>query len=90
MSNLNLIRVQAKLDDLFRGRIDLSDVKNPDEIENKFYTRALAAMAVVMSCGVDYGLAAQSVTDDYHDMGIDAIYNDTCLLYTSPSPRDRG
>lgn len=77
MSNLNLIRVQAKLDDLFRGRIDLSDVKNPDEIENKFYTRALAAMAVVMSCGVDYGLAAQSVTDDYHDMGIDAIYNDT-------------
>ena len=64
MSNLNLIRVQAKLDDLFRGRIDLSDVKNPDEIENKFYTRALAAMAVVMSCGVDYGLAAQSVTDD--------------------------
>lgn len=77
MSNLNLIRVQAKLDDLFRGKIDLSDVKNPDEIENKFYTRALAAMAVVMSCGVDYGLAAQSVTDDYHDMGIDAIYNDT-------------
>lgn len=77
MSNLNLIRVQAKLDDLFRGKIDLSDVKNPDEIENKFYTRALAAMAVVMSCGVDYGLAAQTVTDDYHDMGIDAIYNDT-------------
>ena len=77
MSNLNLIRVQAKLDDLFRGRIDLSDVKNPDEIENKFYTRALAAMAVVMSCGVDYELAAKSVTDDYHDMGIDAIYNDT-------------
>lgn len=62
---------------MFRGKIDLSDVKNPDEIENKFYTRALAAMAVVMSCGVDYGLAAQSVTDDYHDMGIDAIYNDT-------------
>lgn len=77
MSNLNLIRVQAKLDDLFCGKIDLSDVENPDEIENKFYTRALAAMAVVMSCGVDYGLAAQSVTDDYHDMGIDAIYNDT-------------
>lgn len=77
MSNLNLIRVQAKLDDLFQGKIDLSDVKNPDEIENKFYTRALAAMAVVMSCGVDYGLAAQTVTDDYHDMGIDAIYNDT-------------
>lgn len=77
MSNLNLIRVQTKLHDLFHGKIDLSDVTNLEETENKFYTRALAAMAVVMSCGVDYELAAQSVTDDYHDMGIDAIYNDT-------------
>lgn len=77
MPNLNLIRVQTKLDDLFQGKIDLSDVTNPDDIENKFYTRALAAMAVVMSSGIDYDLAAKSVTDDYHDMGIDAIYNDT-------------
>lgn len=77
MPNLNLIRVQTKLDELFQGKIDLSDVTNPDEIENKFYTRALAAIAVVMCSGVDYELAAKSVTDDYHDMGIDAIYNDT-------------
>lgn len=77
MPNLNLIRVQTKLDELFQGKIDLSDVTNPDEIENKFYTRALAAIAVVMCSGIDYELAAKSVTDDYHDMGIDAIYNDT-------------
>lgn len=77
MPNLNLIRVQTKLDELFQGKIDLSDVTNPDEIENKFYTRALAAIAVVMCSGVDYELAAKSVTDDYHDMGSDAIYNDT-------------
>lgn len=76
MPNLNLIRVQTKLDELFRGKIDLSDVTNQNEKENKFYTRALAAMAIVMSCGIDYEVAAKSVTDDYHDMGIDAIYND--------------
>lgn len=77
MPNLNLIRVQTKLDELFQGKIDLSDVTNPDEKENKFYTRALAAIVIVMCSGVDYELAAKSVTDDYHDMGIDAIYNDT-------------
>ena len=77
MPNLNLIRVKAKLDDAFSGKIDLSDVTNPDEMENKFYTRALAAMAVVVKCGIDYEMAAKSITDGYHDMGIDAIYNDT-------------
>ena len=60
MPNLNLIRVQTKLDELFQGKIDLSDVTNPDEIENKFYTRALAAIAVVMCSGIDYELAAKS------------------------------
>ena len=77
MPNLKLIRVQSKLDELFQGKIDLKDVENQDERINKFYTRALAAMAIVMSCGIDCELAAKSVTDDYHDMGIDAIYNDT-------------
>lgn len=77
MPNLNLIRVQTKLNELFQGKIDLTDVTNPADIENKFYTRALAAMAVVISCGIDFDLASKSITDDYHDMGIDAIYNDT-------------
>ena len=34
-------------------------------------------MAVVAKCGIDYDMAAKSVTDGYHDIGIDAIYNDT-------------
>ena len=77
MANLNLIRVQTKLDEVFQGMIDLSDVKNSEEQVNKFYTRALAAIAIVARCGIDYDLAAKSITDGYHDMGIDAIYNDT-------------
>lgn len=75
--NLKVLRVQTKLDELFNGKIDLSDAKNEEEKENKFYTRAIAALAIVMRCGVEYDIAAQSVTDGYHDMGIDAIYNDT-------------
>lgn len=77
MSNLKLLRVQAKVDELFKDKIDLSDTTNPDEKENKLYTRSLAALAVVMQCEIDYDIAVQSVTDGYHDMGIDAVYNDT-------------
>lgn len=77
MPNVKLLRVQAKVDELFKDKIDLSDTQNLDEKENKFYTRSLAALAVVMKCGIEYDVAAQSITDGYHDMGIDAVYNDT-------------
>ena len=36
MPNLRLLRVQAKMDELFKDKIDLSDTTNPDEKENKF------------------------------------------------------
>lgn len=77
MPNLKLLRVQAKIDELFKDKTDLSDTTNPDEKENKFYTRSLAALVIVMQCGIEYDVAVQSVTDGYHDMGIDAVYNDT-------------
>lgn len=77
MSNLKMVRIQAKIDKLFKELVDLSDVKNPDEKVNKFYSRSLAALAIVMQCGVEYDIAAQSITDGYHDLGIDAVYNDT-------------
>lgn len=76
-ANLKILRIQAKLDELFREKIDLSDVNNTEEKCNKYYTRSIAALAIVMCCGIDYDVAAQSVTDGYHDMGIDAVYNDT-------------
>ena len=72
-----MVRIQAKIDELFKELVDLSDVKNPDEKVNKFYSRSLAALAIVMQCGVEYDIAAQSITDGYHDLGIDAVYNDT-------------
>ena len=77
MPNPKLLRVQTKIDELFKDKIDLSDATNSDDKENKFYTRSLAALAVVMKCGIEYDIAAQSITDGYHDMGIDAVYNDT-------------
>ena len=76
MPNLKMIRVQSKLDELFANRIDLADAKNEEDRRNKYYTRAIAALAIVMRCGIDYDSAAKTITDGYHDMGIDAVYND--------------
>lgn len=77
MPNLKMIRVQSKLDELFVNKIDLSDATNEEEKHNKYYTRAIAALAVVIRSGIDYDSAAKTITDGYHDMGIDAVYNDT-------------
>ena len=76
MPNLKMLRVQAKLDELFENKIDLSDATSLEEQSNKYYTRSIAALALIMRCGMDYDVAAQSVTDGYHDMGIDAIFLD--------------
>lgn len=76
MQNLKMIRIQSKLDELFANKIDLTDATNDEERQNKYYTRAIAALAIVMRCGIDYDSAAKTITDGYHDMGIDAVYND--------------
>ena len=72
-----MIRVQSKLDELFKNKIDLTDAQNGEERKNKYYTRSIAALSIIMKCGIDYDSAAQTITDGYHDMGIDAVYNDT-------------
>ena len=74
MPNLKMIRIQSKIDELFKDKIDLKDAKNDEDRQNKFYTRSIAALSVVMKCGIDYDAAAQTITDGYHDMGIDAVY----------------
>lgn len=76
MPNLKMIRVRSKYE-LFENKIDLSDALNDEDRENKYYTRSIAALAIIMRCGIDYESAAQTITDGYHDMGIDAVYNDT-------------
>ena len=78
MSNkLKMVRIQTRIEKIFNNTIDLSDAKNQDETTNFFLTRSIAALAIVMKCGIEYKLAAQCITDGYHDMGIDAVYNDT-------------
>jgi len=76
-NNLKMIRIQNRIEELFKGLIDLSDAKSNEEKTNKFLTRSIAALSLVLKCGMDYDIASQNITDGYHDMGIDAVYNDT-------------
>ncbi len=75
-TNLTMVRIAAKMEDLFKGKIDLSDIREPDNNKSSFYSRALAALSVMMQCGIDENLSGSCVTDGYHDIGIDAVYND--------------
>ncbi|WP_433165376.1 AIPR family protein [Kribbella sp. CA-247076] len=59
----------------FEGSIDMADVasKRPEEIQNAFLSRALAAKAVRIVTGCSSSAAAQSVIDGRDDYGVDAV-----------------
>lgn len=77
MINPRILRIKSKLDELYGGKIDLSDVRHINPDSSEFYTRAIAAQAIVMFCGIEEDVAAACITDGYHDIGIDAVYSDT-------------
>lgn len=72
--NISMIRISAKLNELYKEYVDMHDVKNPES--KQFETRALAALALMMKSGIDAPSSCLHITDGYHDMGIDAIYLD--------------
>lgn len=74
MESLNIRRVSKRLHEIYLEKIDLKDVK----ISNQycFETRALAATALMIKCGLNEELSALNITDGYHDLGLDAIYLD--------------
>lgn len=74
INNINIRRVKANLKELFEDKIDMRDF--PENQSKHFETRTLAAVALMMMAGIDVPQASIHITDDYHDMGIDAIYLD--------------
>lgn len=73
-NNINMRRVQMRIQEMFQGKIDMTDF--PNDANDHFETRALAAFALIMTSGLEVSQASVHVTDGYHDMGIDAIYLD--------------
>jgi hypothetical protein len=75
--NVQITRIATKFKELFKQHIDMSDVKcKTGEYTNIFNSRCLAAYALVMQCGIESKLAAESVTDGFEDNGIDAVFKD--------------
>ena len=47
------LRIKSKMEDMFENRIDLRDASNEADSQNKFLTRAIAALALIIRCGID-------------------------------------
>lgn len=78
MSIIQVNHIQSSCRTRFATLIDLSDVKttDPDERDNQFLTRALAAFTIAAVAKVDDIQSAKSVVDEFHDDGIDAFFFD--------------
>lgn len=73
--SINIIRARTKLKELFENKIDMTDF--PNDTGYHFETRAIAALSLMMTTGLDAEQSAIHITDGFHDMGIDAIYLDS-------------
>ncbi|BAY08192.1 AIPR family protein [Calothrix sp. NIES-2098] len=77
MSIIHVRQIEAKLKSIFADLIDISDSrKSPEEQQNNFLTRALAAFAVLVTADIAPEQAGLCITDGYGDNGIDAVYFD--------------
>src|SRR5436853_494233 len=71
-------RIEKRLE-AFRGLIDMSDwsTRPADQERVAFLSRALAAYCIQLLADTTIPeIAAKSVTDTYHDRGIDAVHYD--------------
>uniref|UniRef100_UPI003FD79C9E AIPR family protein n=1 Tax=Ruminococcus bicirculans (ex Wegman et al. 2014) TaxID=1160721 RepID=UPI003FD79C9E len=73
--NIQVNRVAGKLKELFADKIDLSDVQEKDE-EICFLSRSLALYGILMKTENSPEDITDSITDGFHDYGIDAVYCD--------------
>ena len=76
MSIIHVRQIESKLKFLFSGLIDMDDYHQKPEKEKElaFLSRALAAFSILATSDATQEQAASSVTDGFHDNGIDAVY----------------
>lgn len=77
MKPIGIQRIEAQLN-AFEGLIDMSDLTSRPSTHQRtsFLSRALAAYCVKILANTELEIAASSVTDTFHDRGLDAIYYD--------------
>ena len=88
---------QTALTAMFKAHIDMSDYggKPKKEQDDAFMSRCQAAYALVMLADLTPQIAGASITDAFHDNGIDALHfqQDESVLYIVQSkwhPKGKG
>lgn len=78
MKHVRIDRITGFLDSTFDGLVDMSDRQKstPEDQRAHFLSRAVAATCIKFLANVEARVAADSVTDGYHDGGIDALHID--------------
>ena len=74
-NKLKVTRVSNRINEIYKDLIDVSDCERECR-ESSFYSRAIAAMALEILCGISADVACRHITDGFGDLGIDAIYVD--------------
>jgi hypothetical protein len=75
MSVLHINQIKNKVNELFKEKLNLSDISETDaQRDDKINTRCLAAYAVYLTVECTIEEAANSVVDGGDDNGIDAIF----------------
>ncbi|GGF09549.1 AIPR family protein [Hymenobacter cavernae] len=76
MSSLHVGHIKAKLEEVYKGKIDISDARSEEEKENFLLTRSFAAYTLQTLALLDQDEASASIVDGFGDNGIDAVYFD--------------
>ena len=61
--NLKVVRIKSKLEEMYNNKIDITDVESNNKFPDQFYTRAIAAQAIIMRCGISEDVAGKCITD---------------------------
>lgn len=78
MSQIHVTRIEQKILETYGELIDMHDYATKPEPERNdaLRSRAVAACAIYACTNASPQDCADSITDSYFDMGIDAVYND--------------
>ena len=60
--NLKVVRIKSKLEEMYNNKIDITDVESNNKFPDQFYTRAIAAQAIIMRCGISEDVAGKCIT----------------------------
>lgn len=78
MSQIHVVRIEQKIMETYGSLIDMKDYEkeSEDKKASALRSRAVAACAIFACTNASPQDCADSITDGYKDMGVDAIYND--------------